>query len=152
MVPSVSLGCNAGKFWKPWRQLPGPEPFMICLSVFICSVNVGSAGLSRKMGSLGNEGHWPETLRLIFWDAAPRMSLAVRFQLPLLFYFHSEPGNPARTQPSNLGPNLQKFCSHRLVCPGCCCWFFLDFLSGCPHGSKSNSVSLATTCPSPVSS
>lgn len=55
MVPGVYLGFSAGKFWNLWRQLPRPEPFMICLSVSLCPVAMESAGLSRKAGNLSNE-------------------------------------------------------------------------------------------------
>lgn len=119
MVPGVYLGCSAGKFWKLWRQLPGPEPFTICLSVSLCPVAMESAGLSRKAGNLGNEegplarGPGPN-----FWRPDTEDEPNWSFWLPLLFYFHSEPGNLAETQPFNLRPNLQRFCSHRLCCSG----------------------------------
>lgn len=76
-----------------------------------------SAQLIWEVQDSTGKGHGPESLGLTFWDPTLRMNLAVGFQLSLLFYFNSEPGNLPGPSP-NLGPNLQKLCSHRLLCLG----------------------------------
>lgn len=68
------------------------------------------------------------------------------------WYFYSEPGNPARAQPCNLG--LQKFQSSVSIGLSALAadvnLFLLGFLSGFPQGSVPNYVSSATVYPTPV--
>lgn len=147
VVPGVSLGCNAGKFWTVPRQLSkekSPSGFVFLSSSAWLPWEVQDSEDNRASGSeegLLPKGPGPDFLRLNIEDEPGCGVLSCPCCILFILSLGTLPGpsHPTWDPPfkSAMSIDLSSVTADVI-------FFSLGFLSGFPHGSKTNSVPSAT--------